>query len=65
MCNHPEVLEADAKAAAEFGMFYPMGARAMSGETEQHLQLERELADFVKKDLLIFEFRLPGNGFYD
>ena len=50
LCNHPEVLEADAKAAAEFGMFYPMGARAMSGETEQHLRLERELADFVKKD---------------
>ena len=50
LCNHPEVLEADAKAAAEYGMFYPMGARAMSGETDQHLQLERELADFVKKD---------------
>ena len=50
LCNHPEVLEADAKAAAEYGMFYPMGARAMSGETEQHLQLERELASFVKKD---------------
>ena len=50
LCNHPEVLEADAKAAAEFGMFYPMGARAMSGETDQHLQLEKELADFVKKE---------------
>ena len=47
---HPEVLEADAKAAAEYGMYYPMGARAMSGETEQHLQLERELADFVQKE---------------
>lgn len=50
LCNHPEVLEADAKAAAEYGMFYPMGARAMSGETEQHLQLEKELAEFVQKD---------------
>jgi len=50
LCNHPEVLEADAKAAAEFGMFYPMGARAMSGETEQHQQLERELAEFVNKE---------------
>ncbi len=50
LCNHPEVLEADAKAAAEFGMFYPMGARAMSGETAQHNQLERELADFVGKE---------------
>ncbi|MBW8358177.1 MAG: aminotransferase class I/II-fold pyridoxal phosphate-dependent enzyme [Weeksellaceae bacterium] len=50
LCNHPEVLEADAKAAAEFGMFYPMGARAMSGETDQHQQLERELAEFVEKE---------------
>ena len=50
LCNHPEVLEADAKAAAEYGMFYPMGARAMSGETEQHQILEQELAEFVKKD---------------
>ncbi|MDR6524829.1 glycine C-acetyltransferase [Chryseobacterium rhizosphaerae] len=50
LCNHPEVKEADANAAAEYGMFYPMGARAMSGETDQHLQLERELADFVQKE---------------
>ncbi|QDP86589.1 aminotransferase class I/II-fold pyridoxal phosphate-dependent enzyme [Chryseobacterium sp. SNU WT5] len=50
LCNHPEVLEADAKAAAQYGMFYPMGARAMSGETEQHQQLERELAEFVEKE---------------
>lgn len=50
LCNHPEVLATDARAAAEYGMFYPMGARAMSGETDQHLQLERELADFVHKE---------------
>lgn len=50
MCNNPEVLEADAKAAAEYGMFYPMGARAMSGETDEHLALEKELADFVNKE---------------
>ncbi len=50
LCNHPEVKEADAKAAAEYGLFYPMGARAMSGETDFHLQLEKELAEFVIKD---------------
>lgn len=50
LCNHPEVLETDAKAAAQYGMFYPMGARAMSGETEEHQQLERELASFVDKE---------------
>ncbi|MGS0747543.1 aminotransferase class I/II-fold pyridoxal phosphate-dependent enzyme [Halpernia sp. GG3] len=50
LCNHPEVLEADAKAAAQYGLFYPMGARAMSGETDAHQQLERELAAFVKEE---------------
>lgn len=50
LCNHPEVKQADAQAAQEYGMFYPMGARAMSGETEQHLALERELAEFVEKE---------------
>ncbi len=50
LCNHPEVKKADADAAAEYGMFYPMGARAMSGETDQHLQLEKELAEFIEKE---------------
>lgn len=50
LCNHPEVKATDAKAAEEYGMFYPMGARAMSGETEQHLELERQLAEFVQKE---------------
>ncbi|HAA01092.1 MAG TPA: 8-amino-7-oxononanoate synthase, partial [Flavobacteriales bacterium] len=31
LANHPEVREADAKAAADFGLAYPMGARMMSG----------------------------------
>ncbi|PLX05861.1 MAG: 8-amino-7-oxononanoate synthase, partial [Marinilabiliales bacterium] len=31
LANHPEVREADAKAAKEWGMGYPMGARMMSG----------------------------------
>ncbi len=50
LCNHPEVLKADAEAAADYGMFYPMGARAMSGETDQHLELEKQLAEFVQKE---------------
>ncbi len=49
LANHPEVRKADADAAAEFGMGYPMGARMMSGQTKYHEQLERELAAFVKK----------------
>jgi len=48
--NHPEVREADAEAAADWGMAYPMGARMMSGNTSYHEQLEQELADFVMKE---------------
>lgn len=47
--NHPEVRAADAKAAEEWGLAYPMGARMMSGQTAQHVELEHELADFVHK----------------
>ena len=48
--NHPEVRETDAKAAADWGLAYPMGARMMSGNTKYHEQLEQELADFVGKE---------------
>lgn len=50
LANHPEVRKADADSAAEWGLAYPMGARMMSGTTEYHLQLERELAEFVGKE---------------
>jgi glycine C-acetyltransferase len=48
--NHPEVREADAKAATEYGLAYPMGARMMSGQTKYHEQLEQDLATFVGKE---------------
>lgn len=47
--NHPEVREVDAKAAADYGMAYPMGSRMMSGNTIYHEELEDKLAKFVKK----------------
>ena len=50
LANHPEVREADAKAAKDWGLAYPMGARMMSGNTVYHEQLEQELADFVGKE---------------
>jgi glycine C-acetyltransferase len=50
LANHPEVRKADAEAAAEYGMAYPMGARMMSGHTKYHEQLERECAEFVEKE---------------
>jgi glycine C-acetyltransferase len=48
--NHPEVRKADADAAKEWGLAYPMGARMMSGQTKYHEKLEEELADFVSKE---------------
>lgn len=48
--NHPEVRKADADAAKDWGMAYPMGARMMSGQTKYHEQLEQELAAFEMKE---------------
>jgi glycine C-acetyltransferase len=50
LANHPEVRKADADAAAEFGFALPMGARMMSGNSNQHEQLEAELSAFVQKE---------------
>lgn len=61
LANHPEVRKADADAAAEWGLGYPMGARMMSGQTKYHEQLERELADFeLKEDAYLFNFGYQG-----
>ena len=61
LANHPEVREADAKAAADWGLAYPMGARMMSGQTDYHEQLERELAAFVQKpDAFLLNFGYQG-----
>jgi glycine C-acetyltransferase len=51
--NHPEVRKADAEAAENWGLAYPMGARMMSGNTNYHEQLERELAAFVFKEAAV------------
>lgn len=49
LANHPEVREADAQGAKDYGMAYPMGARMMSGDSANHKKLEQDLADFVGK----------------
>jgi glycine C-acetyltransferase len=61
LADHPEVREADAQAAKEWGLAYPMGARMMSGQTKYHEQLERELADFVgKEDAFLLNYGYQG-----
>ncbi len=61
LANHPEVRKADANAAAEFGLALPMGARMMSGNSNYHEQLERELAAFeMKEDAILLNFGYQG-----
>ncbi|MFN5073583.1 MAG: aminotransferase class I/II-fold pyridoxal phosphate-dependent enzyme [Cyclobacteriaceae bacterium] len=61
LANHPEVRKADADATAQYGLAYPMGARMMSGNSVNHLRLERELAEFVKKpDVMLLNFGYQG-----
>jgi glycine C-acetyltransferase len=61
LANHPEVREADAKGAADFGMAYPMGARMMSGNSKYHEQLEQQLAEFVgKEDAFLLNYGYQG-----
>jgi glycine C-acetyltransferase len=49
LANHPEVRKADTEGAVQFGMAAPMGARMMSGQTKWHIELEQQLAAFVKR----------------
>jgi glycine C-acetyltransferase len=61
LANHPQVRKADADAAAQYGMAYPMGARMMSGQTSQHEELERQLADFQgKQDAYLLNYGYQG-----
>lgn len=61
LANHPEVRKADADATAQYGLAYPMGARMMSGNSVNHLRLEKELAEFVKKqDVMLLNFGYQG-----
>jgi len=61
LANHPEVREADAQAAAEYGLAYPMGARMMTGNTDLHEEFEQQLAQFVgKEDAFLLNYGYQG-----
>lgn len=47
--SHPEVQQTDIEAAQKYGYSAPMGARLMTGNSDEHEALEKELADFVHK----------------
>ena len=61
LANHPQIRKVDAEASERWGLAYPMGSRMMSGHTSLHERMERELADFEKKeDAFLFNFGYQG-----
>jgi glycine C-acetyltransferase len=59
--NHPEVRKADADAAKNWGLAYPMGARMMSGNNNNIYKLEEQLAEHVDKPAaLLVNFGYQG-----
>ncbi|MGM0587382.1 MAG: aminotransferase class I/II-fold pyridoxal phosphate-dependent enzyme [Bacteroidota bacterium] len=61
VASQPEVLKTDAEAAAKYGFSTPMGARLMTGNSDEHEALERELADFVHKpEALLLNYGYQG-----
>ena len=60
LSNHPEVREADAKAAMDWGLGSPMGSRMMSGNTDYHEQLEKGMVSAIdalvdRKDVIVYD----------
>ena len=61
LSNHPEVRKADADGSAQYGLALPMGARMMSGNSDLHEQLEKELAAFVHmEDSILMNYGYQG-----
>lgn len=61
LANHPDIRKTDAEAAAQYGLASPMGARMMSGNSNYHEQLERDLASFEEKeDAILLNYGYQG-----
>ena len=61
LANHPAIRKADTDATNDYGLAYPMGARMMSGNSNYHEQLERELAEFeMKEDSILLNYGYQG-----
>ncbi|MCU0446402.1 MAG: pyridoxal phosphate-dependent aminotransferase family protein [Microscillaceae bacterium] len=61
LANHPEVRRVDGESAMKWGLAYPMGARMMSGNSDQHDLLEKQLSEFVgKEDTVLLNFGYQG-----
>ncbi|MFU8812943.1 MAG: aminotransferase class I/II-fold pyridoxal phosphate-dependent enzyme [Balneolaceae bacterium] len=61
LASHPDVKQADVEAAQQHGFSAPMGARLMTGNSDQHEALERELAAFIHKpEALLLNYGYQG-----
>ncbi|MFN2457124.1 MAG: aminotransferase class I/II-fold pyridoxal phosphate-dependent enzyme [Chitinophagaceae bacterium] len=61
LANHPEVRRMDAEAAEQYGLATPMGARIMSGNSNYHEELEKDLSEFVmKEDTALLNYGYQG-----
>jgi len=59
--NLPEIRDTDTQATKDWGIAYPMGSRMMSGNTDYHDELEKQLASFVsKEDAVLLNFGYQG-----
>jgi len=52
LTTHPEIMEAGIKAIEKFGTGCS-GSRFLNGTLEMHLELEAELADFLRKEAVV------------
>lgn len=61
LCNHPEIRAVDAKAAADYGLGYPMGSRMLTGNTTVHEEFEDKISEFMgKEDSYLLNFGYQG-----
>jgi len=61
LANHPDVRKADAEATEQYGLAMPMGARMMSGNSDIHEKLEKQLSEFVgKQDTVLLNYGYQG-----
>jgi glycine C-acetyltransferase len=61
LAEHEDIRKVAVETAAEWGVSGPMGCRMVSGNTREHLMLEKELAHFAEKDAsILFNFGYLG-----
>ncbi len=61
LSNDPEIRKVDEEATKNWGLGYPMGSRMMSGNSNYHEKLERNLSEFIcKEDTILLNFGYQG-----